>query len=112
MSHYQILEEFLAMDIHLLQWHKDPIGSYLYNWKRIAMNCQTLNTFEGISSDHWIVSSIMRISLRANKTKQSAFLLYGWSLLPINSYLKNQYTIVVRNKFETLHTEEPSHNTI
>ena len=36
-------------------------------WKNSALNCQAFNTFEGVSSDNRIVTSTLRLSLRANK---------------------------------------------
>lgn len=78
------------------------LGHILINkkWKNIAMNCQTFDTFEKVSSDHLILSSANQRSFKANKKKQSALPPYNWSRL--TSHLKAQYTIAVRNKFETL----------
>lgn len=69
------------------------------------MNWQAFNTFEGVSSDHRIVSFTIWLSLRANKKKQSAFPLYNWFLLTTNSHLKDSDTIADRNKFETIQAD-------
>ena len=38
-------------------------------WKNSAMNCEAYSSFEGVSSDHRIVTAKLRISLRKNATR-------------------------------------------
>ena len=82
-------------------------------WKNSALNCQAFNTFEGVSSDHRIVTSTLRLILRENKKKSSIFPPFDWSLLTTNMDLQNQYNIIVRNKFNAQQAgiESPSPNT-
>lgn len=47
----------------------------------------------------------LSLSLRANKKKSFDFPSYEKSLLTTNYYLKEQYTIAVGNKFETLQAD-------
>ena len=74
-------------------------------WKNSALNCQAFNTFEGVSSDHRIVTSTLRLSLRANNKKSPTFPPYDWSLLTSNMDLQNEYNITVRNKFDALQAD-------
>ena len=37
-------------------------------WKNSVMNCEAYSTFEGVSSDHRIVTAKIRLSLRKNAT--------------------------------------------
>ena len=66
------------------------------------MNCQAYNSFEGVYSDHRIVTSKFRLSLRANKKTSSKFPPYNWSALATNAELKEQYSVAVYNKFSAL----------
>ena len=81
-------------------------------WKNSAMNCQAYNSFEGVYSDHRIVTSKFRLSLRANKKTSSKFPPYNWSALATNAELKEQYSVAVYNKFSALQAtiDEPSPN--
>ena len=43
-------------------------------WKNSAMNCEAYSTFEGVSSDHRIVTAKIRLSLRKNATRTGSYL--------------------------------------
>ena len=68
---------------------KAQLGYIIINkkWKNSAMNCQAYNSFEGVYSDHRIVTSKFRLSLRANKKTSSKFPPYNWSALATNAEL-------------------------
>ena len=50
-------------------------------WKNSAMNCEAYSTFEGVSSDHRIVTAKIRLSLRKNATRTATTKHYDWALL-------------------------------
>ena len=63
------------------------------------MNCEAYSTFEGVSSEHRIVSAKIRLSIRANKPKAASSPRYDSSPLLSNDHIRNRYTITVRNRF-------------
>ena len=70
-------------------------------WKNSAMNCEAYSTFEGVSSDHRIVSAKIRLSLRKNATRTATTRHYDWALLN-NRDIRDKYALELRNRFETL----------
>ena len=70
-------------------------------WKNSAMNCEAYSTFEGVSSDHWIVTAKIRLSLRKNATRTVTTRHYDWALLN-NRDIRDKYALELRNRFETL----------
>ena len=50
-------------------------------WKNSAMNCKTYSSFEGVSSDHRIVTANIRLSRRKNATLTATTKHYDWALL-------------------------------
>ena len=70
-------------------------------WKNSAMNCEANSTFEGVSSDHRIVTAKLRLSLRKNATRTATTKHYNWALLN-NRYIRHKYGLELRNRFETL----------
>ena len=68
---------------------------------------QTQRDFEGVSSDHRIVSVKIRQSLRRNKT-QTSIASYDLSSL-VNCDISNQFTVSVRNKFDRLQETSERH---
>ena len=69
-------------------------------WKNSAMNCEAYSSFEGVSSDHRIVTAKIRLSLRKNVTRTAATKHYDWALLN-NSDIRDKYVLELRNRFET-----------
>ena len=67
-------------------------------WKNSAMNCGAYSTFEGVSSDHRIVTAKIRLSLRKNAKRTVTTRRYDWALL--NN--RDKYALELRNRFETL----------
>ena len=70
-------------------------------WKNSAMNCEAYSTFEGVSSDHRIVTAKIRLSLLKNATRTLTTRRYDWALLN-NRDIRDKYALELRNKFETL----------
>ena len=70
-------------------------------WKNSAMNCEAYSTFEGVSSDHQIVTAKIRLSLRKNATRTVTTRRYDWALLN-NRDIRDKYALELRNRFETL----------
>ena len=65
------------------------------------MNCEAYSTFEGVSSDHRIVTAKIRLSLRKNATRTATTRRYDWALLN-NRDIRDKYALELRNRFETL----------
>ena len=70
-------------------------------WKNSAMNCEAYSTFEGVSSDPWIVTAKIRLSLRKNATRTATTRHYDCALLN-NRDIRDKYAFELRNRFETL----------
>ena len=70
-------------------------------WKNSAMDCETYSSFEGVSSDHRIVTAKIRLSLRKNATRTATTKHYDWVLLN-NRDIGDKYVLELRNRFETL----------
>ena len=70
-------------------------------WKNSAMNCEAYSTFEGVSSDHRIVTAKIRLSLRKSATRTATTRHYDWTLLN-NRDIRDKYALELRNRFETL----------
>ena len=70
-------------------------------WKNRAINCEAYSSFEGVSSDHRIVTAKIRLSLRKNATRTATTKHYDWALLN-NRDIRDRYVVELRNRFETL----------
>ena len=68
-------------------------------WKNNTMNCEAYSSFEGVSSDHRIVSAKIRLSLRKNATRTATTKHCDWVLL--NRDIRDKYVLELRNRFET-----------
>ena len=69
------------------------------------MNCEAYFSFEGVSSDHRIVTAKVRLSLRKNATRTVTTKHYDWVLLN-NRDIRDKYALELRNRFETLQEKE------
>jgi len=81
-------------------------------WKNSAKNCRAYNSFEGVKTDHRVVSAKIILTLRANKNKTSRSPPFDWSLLK-DQHIASTFTICLKNRFEVLQqieTEECSPN--
>ena len=70
-------------------------------WKNSAMNCDAYSSFEGVSTDHRIVTAKIRLNLRKNAKRTATTKHYGWALLN-NRDIRDKYVLGLRNRFETL----------
>ena len=76
-----------------------------------AQNCRSYNTFVNVASDHRIVTAHIKLSLRANKKKNSKTKPYDWATLQYDKDIRrfSDFVTRVRNKFaylQTLGTED------
>ena len=74
-------------------------------WKNSAMNCEAYSSFQGVSSDHRIVTAKIRLSLRKNAIRTATTKHYDWALLN-NRDIRDKYVLELRNRFETLQEKE------
>ena len=70
-------------------------------WKNSALNCEAYFSFEGVSTDHRIVTAKIRLSLRKNAKRTATTKHYDWALLN-NKDVRDKYVLELRNRFETL----------
>ena len=82
---------------------KAQINYVLINkkWKNSAMNCEAYSSFEGVSTNHRIVTAKIRLSLRKNTKQTATTKRYDWALLN-NRDIRDKYVLELRNRFETL----------
>ena len=72
-------------------------------WKNSVHNCQSYNTFSSLGPDHRVVTMKIKLSFRQSKTL-SRGKNYDWSVLK-NKDIKDNYTIELKNRFESLQIE-------
>ena len=65
------------------------------------MNCEACSSFEGVSTDHRIVTAKIRLSLRKNAKRTATTKHDDWALLN-NRNIRDKYAVELRNRFETL----------
>ena len=65
------------------------------------MNCEAYSSFEGVSSDHRIVTAKVRLSLRKKTTRKATTKHYDWALLN-NRDIRDKYALELRNRSEAL----------
>ena len=70
-------------------------------WKNSAMNCEAYSSFEGVSSDHRIVTAKIRLSLQKNAKRTATTKHHDWALLN-NRDIRDKYVLELRNRYETL----------
>ena len=66
-----------------------------------AMNCEAYSSFEGVSTEHRIVTAKIRLSLRKNTKRTATTKRYDWAHLN-NTDIRDKYVLELRNRFETL----------
>ena len=54
------------------------------------MNCEAYSSFEGVSSDHQIVTAKIRLRLGKNATRKATTKHYDWALLN-NRDIRDEY---------------------
>ena len=80
---------------------KSYIYIYIYKWKNSALNCEAYSSFEGVTTDHLIVTAKIRLSLWKNAKRTATTKHYDWALLN-NKDIRDKYVLELRNRFETL----------
>ena len=92
---------------------KSQKDSILINkkWNDSALNCEAYSSFEGVSSDHRIVTAKIRLNLRRKVVRTTTTIHYDCSLL-YNWDIKDRYTLNLRNKLDALQeiSETPTSN--
>ena len=77
-------------------------------WNNSALNCEAYSSFEGVSSDHRIVTAKIQLSLRKNTTRTTTNVHYDWSLLN-NRDIRDKYALTLRNKFDARQERTETH---
>ena len=70
-------------------------------WNNSILNYKAYSSFEGVSSDHRIITAKIRLSLRRNAAQTTTTIHYDWSLLN-NRDIRDKYTLTQRNKSNAL----------
>ena len=70
-------------------------------WINSTLNCKAYSCFEGVSSDHRIVTTKIHLCLQRNLTQTTKIMPCDCSLLN-NRDIINKYTIILSNKFNAL----------
>ena len=61
-------------------------------WKNSAMNCEAYSSFEGVSTDHRIVTAKIQLSLRKNAKRTETTKHYDWTLSN-NRNIRDKYVL-------------------
>ena len=76
-------------------------------WKKSVKNSRSYSSFSSVGSDHRIVSSKVKLSLRVSKkAKPHPLKLIDWKTVSSNSTLSKQFSLDVFNKFQSLSSSE------
>ena len=75
-------------------------------WKNSITNTEAYNSFASIGSDHRIVTTKVRLSLRANNKSPPKKVKYDWTKLATDPELQDRYTLEVRNRYALLSEEK------
>ena len=77
-------------------------------WNNSSLNCEAYSSFEGVYSDHRIVTAKIQLSLRRNMTRTTITVHYDWFLLN-NRDIRDKYTLTLRNEFDSLQEKTKTH---
>ena len=66
-------------------------------WRNRITNVEAYSTFSSIGSDHRIISSKVRLSLRASRKTLPRKLRYNWPLFKSDMSLQEKYAIEIKN---------------
>ena len=69
-------------------------------WWNSVHNAEAYNSFSSVKSDHRVVCAKIKLSLRTSKTTTKTK--YDWKLFSENAELQQQYTVIVKNKYQVL----------
>ena len=76
-------------------------------WRNSVKNTEPYNFFSSLGSDHRVVVSDIKLSLRKAKTPPRR-VIYDWDAFKCNDELQSKYAIEVRNRFNILQSEDSS----
>ena len=65
-------------------------------WRNIIINVEAYITFSNIGSDHRIIASKVRLSLRANRKTLPRKLRYNWHLFKSDISLLEKYAVDIK----------------
>ena len=94
--------------------HRSPTGAksqldYVIintKWRNSVKDSRAYNSFQGVSSDHRVVTVKIRLSIRASiratKPKSSCNPVYDWSTLKKKTQIGNSFTLKLKNRFDVL----------
>ena len=93
-----------------LQVRKNTIAQINYvfinkKWKNSEINCEAYISFEGVSSDHRIVTAKVRLSLLRKASPSVTTKHYDWALLN-NRGIRDKYVLALRKKSDALQKTE------
>ena len=71
-------------------------------WHNSIMNAEAYNTFSNVGSDHRVVTTRIRLSLRAPKVAKEKVIRYNWRELESCPQLQTKYAVKIKNRFEAL----------
>ena len=77
-------------------------------WRNSNTNMETYSSFSSTGSDHIIVSSNIRLSLRSNRNTLTRKIPYNWPLFKSDKSLRDKYTVEINNRFHFLDGEDIS----
>ena len=76
-------------------------------WMNSVKDSRSYSSFSSVGSDHRIVSSTVKLSLRSSKkAKPHPMKSIDWKAVSTNSVLSKQFSLAVFNKFQSLSTTE------
>ena len=75
-------------------------------WKNSIHNTEAYNTFASVGSDHRIVTTRIRLSLRSSGKSPPKRVKLDWKKLREETALQEQYSIKVQNRFQALASDE------
>ena len=76
-------------------------------WKNCVKNTEPYNFFSSLGSDHRVVVSDVKLSLRKSKRLPKR-VVYDWDAFKCNDELQSEYTVNVRNRYSLLSMEDDS----
>ena len=91
---------------HTLKWGVNLAIQYAII--NSALNCKAYSSFEGVPSDHRIVTAKIQLSLRKNATQTKTIVHYDCSLLN-NRDIRDKYALALRNKYDALQEKTETH---
>ena len=78
-------------------------------WNNSTLNWEAYSSFEGVSTDHQLVTAKIRQSLQKNASRATTTVHYDWTLLN-NRDIRDKYTLALRNKYDALQEQTKTHS--